>query len=48
MNMGMKWIAGLSMAVAALAGGAMALGQSDDGTGMIAQGSAAVDDAIEF
>ena len=48
MNMGMKWIAGLSMAVAALAGGAMTLGQSDDGTGMIAQGSAAVDDAIEF
>ncbi len=48
MNMGMKLIAGLSMAVAALAGGAMAFGQSDDDTGLIAQGSAAVDDAIEF
>lgn len=48
MNTGMKWIAGLSMAVAAVAGGAMAFGQSDDGTDIIAQGSAAVDDAIEF
>lgn len=46
MNMGMKWIAGLSLAVAATVGGAVAFGQSADGeqVDVIAQ----VDDAIEF
>lgn len=48
MSMGIKWIVGLSMAVAAVAGGAMAYGQSEDGANVIEQSTAAVDDAIEF
>ncbi|WAT19194.1 L,D-transpeptidase family protein [Aurantiacibacter sp. MUD11] len=52
MNAGFKWIAGLVLAVAAVAGGAIAYGQSEGGEqgveAVLSEGSAAVDDAIEF